>query len=337
MNESLSSLQLSRKRPRAESSDPANQPTGAFRRDDEYWFEDGNIIVVAQGVGFRVYKGILAMRSEIFRDMFSLPQPAPNPDSSRGESSECPTVHVTDTAAEIRLLLASHLMSAEFVNGSPTFDDIANGVRVGHKYGNPTLLKYSLERLEKYYPTDLSKWDDRMGQRPHEQTHAIVAVNLARLTNTRSLLTPALYACCQLDGKALLEGRARPDGIVDVLSPEDLVRCVDGKARLWSRLMKAVNDAFEPFSLRVPCPTTDGLCDHSLALMRSEWISSTRSAGGACDVLRPRKSDIQALVETHDYPLCELCTEMLYDRAEWIRVKSWSMLAQQLRVDAELP
>ncbi|KAH9925129.1 uncharacterized protein B0H18DRAFT_877418 [Fomitopsis serialis] len=329
----MSGLQLNRKRPRAESSDFASQPKGELRRDDEYWFEDGNIIIVAQEVGFRVYKGLLAMKSEVFRDMFSLPQPAPNPGSSRGETSECPIVHVTDTAAEIRLLLASHLTSAEFVSASHTFDDIANGVRMGHKYGNPTLLKYSLERLERYYPADPSKWD-RLGQDPYGDPHAIVAVILARLANTQSVLTPALYACCQLDGKTLVEGRVRLDGIVDMLSPEDLVRCIDGKARLWSYLMETVDEAFRPIRT-VPCPDTDGRCDHSFALMRREWMSSTRRVGGACNVLRPWKTDIQALVDTHQYPLCRFCTEMLYLRAESIRKRSLSKLAQQLGVDAE--
>lgn len=40
------------------------------------WFEDGNIILVAAGsAAFKVHRGQLERHSEVFRDMFSLPQP----------------------------------------------------------------------------------------------------------------------------------------------------------------------------------------------------------------------------------------------------------------------
>ncbi|TFY53930.1 hypothetical protein EVJ58_g9165 [Rhodofomes roseus] len=107
--------QSSRKRPRTEpdSVDDANE---SFRRDETYWYDDGNIIFVAQNVGFRVYKGILAAKCEVFRDMFSLPQPAQ--ESGPGGSRDtvlygCPVVHVTDTAGEFRMLLDSLLNGME--------------------------------------------------------------------------------------------------------------------------------------------------------------------------------------------------------------------------------
>lgn len=80
-------------------------------RDETFWYSDGNIIVVAQGVAFRVYKGILAEYSEVFRDMFLLPAPIPEPSESSviNAADGCPVVHVTDTAAEFRSLLSALL------------------------------------------------------------------------------------------------------------------------------------------------------------------------------------------------------------------------------------
>lgn len=57
--------------------------------------------MIAQKVGFRIYKGILARHSDVFRDMFSIPQPTP--DRQRGD---CPVMHVTESAAEMRSLLS---------------------------------------------------------------------------------------------------------------------------------------------------------------------------------------------------------------------------------------
>ena len=40
------------------------------------WFEDGNIILVAAGsAAFKVHRGQLERHSEVFQDLFSIPQP----------------------------------------------------------------------------------------------------------------------------------------------------------------------------------------------------------------------------------------------------------------------
>ena len=98
-------LQLSEphsKSPRRDS-DSISQPLNTFMQDKTYWYNDGNIVVVAQGVGFRVFKGLLAEVSEVFRDLFALPQPSS--DTREPDAIDCPVVHVTDTADQFRSLL----------------------------------------------------------------------------------------------------------------------------------------------------------------------------------------------------------------------------------------
>ena len=68
-------------------------------RDEEFWFEDGSVALVARDVEFRVYKGALASRSPVFKDMFSLPQPQ---DVS---SSSVPVVQLADSPEDIRHFL----------------------------------------------------------------------------------------------------------------------------------------------------------------------------------------------------------------------------------------
>lgn len=63
------------------------------------WLEDGNIILQAQSTQFKVLRSILAKNSEVFRDMFELPQ----------ESDACPTVALLDSAIEL-----GHLLRAVF-------------------------------------------------------------------------------------------------------------------------------------------------------------------------------------------------------------------------------
>ena len=66
----------------------------------DIWFEDGNVILVAGGVAFKVHRGQLERHSEIFRDLFSLPQPADRP-TYQG----FPTVQLYDSPSDITFLL----------------------------------------------------------------------------------------------------------------------------------------------------------------------------------------------------------------------------------------
>lgn len=66
---------------------PLEQAT--LSRHAEFWFTDGSIVLVAQSTMFRVHKTFLSRHSVIFRDMFSLPQPAEG--SSAG--SAAPLAH----------------------------------------------------------------------------------------------------------------------------------------------------------------------------------------------------------------------------------------------------
>ena len=78
---------------------PSDEPVNAVERDTEVWMEDGNIVIEAGNVAFKVFKGILAHRSEVFRDLFSVPSPA-EVESMDG----VPIVHLQDSAADVKYL-----------------------------------------------------------------------------------------------------------------------------------------------------------------------------------------------------------------------------------------
>ncbi len=64
------------------------------QRDEEFWFADGTVVLVARNVEFRVYKGILSIHSPIFAKMFTLPQPedaaTATATSEQSQLQECP-------------------------------------------------------------------------------------------------------------------------------------------------------------------------------------------------------------------------------------------------------
>ena len=72
-------------------------------RSQEYWFEDGNIVLEAESVLFRVHQSVLSRHSQIFKDTFAMPQAASHKDDC---VDGCPIVQVSDTADDIRNLIS---------------------------------------------------------------------------------------------------------------------------------------------------------------------------------------------------------------------------------------
>lgn len=74
-----------------------------YRKSDSLWFEDGNIVLEAEGTVFRIYRGTLARHSPVFEAMLSFPQPgsAVEPESMDG----LPVVHMADRAVHLAFFL----------------------------------------------------------------------------------------------------------------------------------------------------------------------------------------------------------------------------------------
>ena len=90
---------------------PQVEDAVVLKKDEEFWFQDGSITLVASGVEFRVYKGVLASHSPVFADMFSLLQPSASPDTN--PSMSCDVVHLEDWATDVRHILRALLPSSQ--------------------------------------------------------------------------------------------------------------------------------------------------------------------------------------------------------------------------------
>ncbi|KAL1938143.1 hypothetical protein VTO73DRAFT_11972 [Trametes versicolor] len=230
---------VTRKRARTvaiESNAIANEPPR--KRDAEFWYDDGNIILVARDVEFRVFKGILAEYSPVFKDMCSLPQP--RQEASTSGDSLCPVVHVSDSPEDLRHVLRVYMPKTDarhtyspFSLDDPSFNAISATIRLGHKYQISRLVDHSLAYLKNYYTDDLATWTTKNGLGPPGFTghHAIGVINLARLTGETSLLRTAVLTCCTLDADIIGE-LARSDGAREHLSMADLGLCFVAKGKL---------------------------------------------------------------------------------------------------------
>ncbi len=87
---------------------PNNSPVSRTRRrDEELWYPDGSIVLIAREIEFRLYQGPLMEHSRVFQDMLTMPQPPPTdtqPDSP-ATSAACVTIHVDDSPEDLRHFL----------------------------------------------------------------------------------------------------------------------------------------------------------------------------------------------------------------------------------------
>ena len=67
-----------------------------YARSTDVWFGDGNIVLEAEGIVFKIFSGILACNSAVFAEMFTFPQP---PDVD--QYAKCPLVHLTDSSIDL--------------------------------------------------------------------------------------------------------------------------------------------------------------------------------------------------------------------------------------------
>ena len=109
-------------------------------RDSDFWFEDGNIILVAGSVAFRVYKGLLAEHSTVFGNMFDVAQAPPDPSADMAEG--CPVVPLFDSPSDLRGLFRLIYPLSRTLQYVPpsishylhtlSFDQVPRSVQDGH-------------------------------------------------------------------------------------------------------------------------------------------------------------------------------------------------------------
>ncbi|KAJ3551781.1 hypothetical protein NP233_g13013 [Leucocoprinus birnbaumii] len=124
----------------------------AYIRDPDYYYHDGSCVFLVQNHLFRIHRSQLERYSEIFKDMFKLPQPGENPPKD-GTSDENPVV-VHDTVAEFQAMCwAIYAKPIVIVRQmDPETTDIlrlVDVVSMAHKYDMPDVRSWAFDALNK--------------------------------------------------------------------------------------------------------------------------------------------------------------------------------------------
>ena len=206
-------------------------------------------------------------------------------------------------------------------------------IRLAHKYHIADLLSQALSVLHDSFPTTFNKWDDF--SRIHlvdVDDGPVAVVNLARLTDTPSLLPAALYECCSL-GEALVDGWKREDGTVEHLSPSDLKRCIRARDELAREAFALASIIFDP-DPSDDC-TTPGICATSLRNRLARIMRNGSAAGPTVLEWWGFFIRLGAQLQLNDEGYCSACEGELMARARTERERVWNRLPEIF--DVEVP
>ncbi|KAJ7146475.1 hypothetical protein C8R44DRAFT_757568 [Mycena epipterygia] len=156
-------------------------------------FDDGTIVLQVENTLYRVYRGLLASRSTVFRDTFSIPQPATE-ESTQIEG--CPVVQLHDRAKDFtRFLLALHHYGPYTKCPVTCFGELGSILSLSDKYDVPILRDAMVSVLCDLYPSSLETWStdhqDPSGYKSHSFDH-FYALNI--VVNIRPVISAVMYA-----------------------------------------------------------------------------------------------------------------------------------------------
>ncbi|PIL26641.1 hypothetical protein GSI_11266 [Ganoderma sinense ZZ0214-1] len=229
------------------------------RRDPDFWFEDGNVVVIADSTSFRIHRSVLARHSDLLADRLG------SDHDHRDETPDgCPVIRVADSARSFRGLLSLlYPGPSEILRHVASTSDNRVPARVTHKY------------LHALLPTTFDEWKRREDRALHgnpppppspnliPNRDMIGVLNALRQIHADDLLPIALYLCAQLPPRLLLPSSSpnpqrpnpqHPSPNGERLARADAERCL----RLRESLVKS--SARMAMRLFADAPSTDPRC-----------------------------------------------------------------------------
>ncbi|KAG5637601.1 hypothetical protein H0H81_003993 [Sphagnurus paluster] len=186
----------------------------------DFWFLDGNIIIIAGDSAFKVHRGQLERHSDVFNGLFSIPQP-PELELFDG----CLYVELHDSPSDVYYFLSALYDGLYFKTPRAIdFMVIAGVLRLSTKYLVEHLRQRCISRLSLDWPSTLVGWDLREQQAtdlhgrymPREScTHPILVIQLAIDLDLPFLLPAAFYDLSRYGPSKIMAGAIYPRSALD--------------------------------------------------------------------------------------------------------------------------
>ncbi|KAL1949999.1 hypothetical protein VTO73DRAFT_8880 [Trametes versicolor] len=298
----------------AQSNLQSQVPDAApFKQDPDLWFADGSVVVIAEGIGFRVHMSLLSRASPILRDVFALPQPVRGDVSGSDSTYQgVAVVHVSDSEHDVRCMLHAiydRKYLSDMVPNIP-FAVLSALMRTGHKYELIAILDEAAQHLEDYFTDDYTAW--------------IQFCYEGRV--------PSFHFS---EDKSSSRGHRRT-GAVERLSHADIERCLIGRERLLKVSCGFISDLTKTREYLLPsrCHSVDR-CEHlvkELSMIVSMWAPIRLTT----DPLTGFESRLGNTEGCYCWTgLCNTCRDGIKDWYRSSRVETWHKLPSLFDLEPE--
>ncbi|PIL23580.1 hypothetical protein GSI_14893 [Ganoderma sinense ZZ0214-1] len=309
----------------------AMSPLEELTRDQDFWLQDGSVVLVAEKTAFKVYAGLLSVHSPVFSGMFS---PANHADETY---DGCPVVRMSDSPEDVKWLLTHlipktllHIKSAHV----PEYPELSALARLGHKYQIDALEKHATDRLKTVFTNNVEQFERQLltASSIYAGYNPIDIIHIGRLTNNPGMLPLAFWLCAQNED-IIIDGQARgKDGALMVLSKADAKRCIAGIYELCQLSERALQQT----RLAVPVQTcaTPTACRAGLEASIGTGAASgptqaqTGAIGKGC-------RDIY-LLKGFRFQGCDACKQAFGNLRRTKRRELWKQLPRIFGLQAEL-
>ncbi|KAJ7796761.1 hypothetical protein B0H14DRAFT_2467336 [Mycena olivaceomarginata] len=182
--------------------EPGDISTPSSRRSTDVWFDDGTVVLRAGATLFRVYRGILAAQSPIFRDTFAIPQPA-----TQEMYEGCPVVELHDLPDELGIfLVATHDPAYVRNHPLPNLQTLSVLLRLSTKYEISHIRERMISILTSMYPVSFYAWPARETPEGYtkEEFDDFAVLRLASSYDIPQILPGVYFECCRHDAAVIL-------------------------------------------------------------------------------------------------------------------------------------
>ncbi|EIN14661.1 hypothetical protein PUNSTDRAFT_124108 [Punctularia strigosozonata HHB-11173 SS5] len=288
------------------------EPADVFRRSDEFWLDDGNILLQAEDLRFKVHRSVIMMHSSFLKNAIVRLKIKPN---------DPRPIRLERTAKEVEHMIRAIYCTGSYFNRRQpmTVEALSALLRTGTAYDIPVLHREAVQRLQLSFPSHLAGFDRALAEKTAStlivpyRGFFFDLINLAHEAKVPSVL-PALYylGCKKLNG--LLYGYPRPDGTVARLLPALLPAAIAGRAAfLRTQAARSFTWLFDTYD-DIPDCVEDFCADSRREVLRRILPAIPDTVMGLSRWVMPPA------------PLCDECVRRAKEVHEGERQKLWEQL-----------
>ncbi|KZP26088.1 hypothetical protein FIBSPDRAFT_733103, partial [Athelia psychrophila] len=283
---------------------------------------------------FKVYKGILAANSAIFRDMFA------NAQAQEGELVDgCPVVHLADKPQDLEHVLEALYDSRKWHEDND-FEErkimpiavVEAFLRIGRKYEIDHIRKQAVQRLAVTFPSDLKKCREIFSGRTTipiqpDDGDSLAMVNILRENDLLVHLPISLFVCILADHYNIFPITAPVHGSQQsILTHTDIQLCHKAHLKLMHLQATVAFSWVQPWQARSACITST--CIKQRKISHLQWFGSTESSFNG-----PMISLFNDWEDQWSNGLCEECSI----RARWKFAEGQQKVFEMLPSMFDLP